>query len=74
MSDETHVLCGTDIAELKPTCELRFVPVLHRDPLTGGYFPNALQQKWVASAKMQDGGMWEEHRWRNVPVVNEPIR
>lgn len=71
MTEETHVQCGFDIAELKPTPELRFVPCHGRDPLSGAPFPPTLQQKWIASAKMSDGGMWEEHRWRNVPFVND---
>jgi hypothetical protein len=73
LTDEDHVICGNEIAKLQPTCELRFVLVNHRNPLTGDYYPPALQQKWVASAKMADGGTWEEHRWRNVPLAKADV-
>jgi hypothetical protein len=33
---------------------------------------SVLQQKWVASAKMPDGGMWEEHQWRPIPFEQHP--
>jgi len=65
MSDqERFVVCGQDIAELMPTAELRW-----RRWATPGT-PPTLQQKWVASAKMPDGGIWEEYRWRDVPAVD----
>lgn len=67
MTDETNfVVCGMDVAELKPTCELRWVDG-GVNPLTMARI-NILEQKWVASAIMPDGGMWEEHRWRTIPV------
>jgi hypothetical protein len=71
MSDqEEYVLCGQSLAKLIPTAELRWV--------SGGTNPltmqpiSVLQQKWVASAKMPDGGMWEEHQWRPIPFEQHP--
>jgi hypothetical protein len=69
MSNDDYVVCGTDVARLMPTSELRQVETGHRDPLSGAAYPPVLQQKWVATAKMPDGGQWEEHRWRNVPTL-----
>lgn len=72
-TEDDYVLCGQDIAKLTPTCELRLVAT-HSEmssPFTAPVRPR-LQQKWVASAKMPDGGVWEEHRWRQVPLVLLP--
>lgn len=70
--ESNFVVCGMDIAELKPSAELRYearwFPISPRDPNTCEMRP-VLQQKWVARAKMPDGGMWEEHRWRDVPTT-----
>ena len=70
--DDKYVICGCDLAELKPSAELRFVIRYMPDPMFGAGISKAahiLQQKWVATAKMPDGGMWEEHRWRDVPLI-----
>jgi len=61
---ENYVVCGQSIAKLLPTAELRFTR-----PVGTTTAPDRLQQKWVASARMADGGMWEEYRWRDVPLV-----
>lgn len=69
MSDDSNfVVCGQDIAELKPTAELRFEQRV--DPFDRNSY-KVLQQKWVASARMSDGGVWSECRWRDVPTVLE---
>jgi hypothetical protein len=70
--DDEYVQCGQDLAKLMPTAELRWqwqhVPAPHLgENISQG--EKVLQQKWVASAKMQDGGRWEEHRWRDVPTA-----
>ena len=67
MADE-YVQCGQNLAKLMPTAELRWVP----NPRLGENISQGekvLQQQWVASSKMPDGGMWEEHRWRDVPTL-----
>ena len=56
------VQCGVDLAKLTPSCELRWWL-----PATPGQ-PKVLQQRWVARAKMPDGDIWEEERWRDVPM------
>lgn len=67
-SSEDYVQCGQSLAKLMPTCELRFA--MSEAPRWGLVpDPARLQQKWVATAKQQDGAMWEEHRWRDVPYV-----
>ena len=68
VNPDDYVVCGQDLARLEPTAELRFVEVNHRD-WNGNWVPPTLEQKWVAKAKMPDGGMWEEYRWRAVPIV-----
>jgi hypothetical protein len=73
MSDlEDYVQCGQDLAKLVPTSELRwewkYVPAPHLGTNIS-QAEKVLHQKWVASAKMSDGGMWEEHRWREVPTI-----
>lgn len=69
--EDNFVVCGQDLAELKPTAELRWELRWMPNPRLGASIAEQqpiLQQKWVASAKMPDGGMWEEARWRDVPV------
>lgn len=65
--ENNYVVCGRDLAELKPTAELRWERRIEPMDL---YSYKVLQQKWVASAKMPDGGIWEEHRWRDVAIVD----
>lgn len=73
MSDqEDYVVCGRDLAKLMPSAELRWEWQMVPAPQLGeniSKWEKVLQQKWIASSRMPDGGTWEEHRWRNVPTA-----